>query len=556
MDSFLPGWDWDVSFQYSKSDGEYLDDQVLEDSLEMPFWRTGSCAGQFSTKSNKECVDIDWFDPDFLFGEYSAAERNFLFDTEIGTTEYTQWSVEGFVSGEVFEMPAGAAAAAIGFHYREDELNDTPGPITLDSNGWGASAAGITAGEDSTSAIFAEIDIPLLADKPLIDRLDFNGSVRYTDVESYGDDTTYKVGLNWTVNDQFRVRSTFGTSFRTPALYELYLADQTSFVNPRATDPCVAWGSRLASGEITQRTADNCAADGLPPDHLFTVSPTVVTGGGLGVLSAETSEATTFGVVWQPEFTELSLSVDYYDILVEDEVDVIGSQDIVHGCYESNFFPNEPLCDLFDRSAPTDPLPNAITLIRDSFINVSKQQLRGLDVAIQWVGEMPGNWGVLSIDSQHTFNFEDTLALFDETEEDLSGLAGHPEWVGNLNFTLDRDQWSFFYGINFIGETDNLAHFGRNTVSYVFGSDASNTGTTVEIDLKAEATTYHSLSASYEFGEGYTARLGVANVLDELPPRMTNQGTSGEVSVLGQVSFYSQYDWLARRYFFNVSKNF
>ena len=556
MQSVLPGWNWDLSFQYSRSEGEYMEDQILEDSLEMPFFRTGSCVGQNSPISNRPCVDIQWFDPDFLNGNISPDIQNFLYATEVGTTEYTQWSVEGFVTGDAFDMPAGPVAMAIGFHYREDEILDTPGPITLVSNAWGASAAGVTAGDDSTVAFFGEVDIPLLADKTFVDRLDFIGSVRYTDVDSFGDDTTYKVGLNWSLTDEFRVRSTFGTSFRTPALYELHLANQTSFISSRNSDPCINWGSKLANGEISQRTADNCAADGLAPDHLFTVSPTVVTGGGLGVLTAETSEALTFGIVWQPSFADLSISVDYYDILVEDEVDVIGAQEIVVGCYESVFFPNEPLCDLFDRSAPTDPLPNAITEIRDSFINVSKQQLRGLDLTVRYIQDMPGNWGSLTVDTQHTFNFEDTIALFDETEEDLSGEAGHPEWVGNLNFTLDIDQWSVFWGMQFIGSTDNLASFGRNTVNYVFGSDAATGGTTVEIDLEAEFTMYHTLSASYEFDNGFVARLGVANVLDELPPRLTNQGTGNEVEVLGQVAFYSQYDWLARRYFFNVTKTF
>ena len=144
------------------------------------------------------------------------------------------------------------------------------------------------------------MDLPLLADKPLVDFLDFNASVRYTDVDSYGDDTTYKVGLNWSLNDQFRVRSTFGTSFRTPALFELYLADQTSGISQRRVDPCLNWGSNLALGEISQRTADNCAADGIGPNHIATVGADVLTGGGLGVLTAETSEALTFGVVWAP----------------------------------------------------------------------------------------------------------------------------------------------------------------------------------------------------------------------------------------------------------------
>ena len=555
-ESFLEGWNWDLSFQYSKSDGEYVLDQVLTDALQYGYFRSGSCVGEFTSISNRECVDIDWLDPTFLSGTTPQAYKDFLFDTEVGNTEYTQWSVEGFMTGDVFDMPAGTVGMAVGFHYREDEINDVPGDITLAGNAWIADAAGITRGDDSTVAVFAEIDMPLLADIPAVRQLDLNASVRYTDVDSFGDDTTYKVGLNWALTDEFRARTTFGTSFRTPALYELYLADQTSFISARSADPCINWQSNLALGNITQRTADNCAADGIPPDHIATVGPTVLTGGGAGVLSAETSEAFTAGIIWQPDFAEFSFSIDYFDILVEEEVDVIGAVEIVAGCYESPFFPNDPLCNQFDRDPPSAALPNAITTIRDSFINVAKQQIRGMDIAAQWVTELPRNWGALTVDTQWTLNFEDTTALFDETEEDLSGEAGHPETVGNLSLTLNRDAWSINWHAQYIGKTNNFASFGRNTVSYVFGSDSAGGGTIVEIDLIAEETIYHSLSAEYVFDGGWAARLGVANIFDELPPRMTNQGTGAEVDVLGKVAFYSQYDWLARRFFLNVTKEF
>lgn len=549
----LDGWYWDVSAQYSKSDGEYELDQVLQDSLQMPYFRTGSCVGQTSPISGRDCVDIDWLDPDFLNGNIPQSYQDFLFGRETGSTEYTQWSVEGFMSGDLFEMPAGTAAVALGFHYREDEIIDTPGPITLDRNAWQADAAGITAGDDSTVAVFGEIELPLLSDKPGIDQLDFTGSVRYTDVDSFGDDTTYKVGLNWAIAPEFRVRSTFGTSFRTPALFELFLADETSFISARSADPCINWQSNLDLGNINQRTADNCAADGIPADHIATVGPTVIKGGGQDLV-AETSEALTFGVVWQPGFTDLSVSVDYFDILVEDEVDIIGATEIVAGCYDSPFFPNEPLCGLFDRDPPSAALPNAITTIRDQFINIAKQQIRGMDVAAQWVTDQ--TWGTLTLDTQWTFNFEDTVATFADTEEDLSGEAGHPEEVGNFNITYDRGAWSLYWGMQYIGETDNFESFGRNTVSYVFGSDSSGGGTIVEIDLIAEATTYHNLSASYDFDNGVLLRAGIANIFDELPPRLTNQGTASEVEVLGQVAFYSQYDWFARRYFVNLTMDF
>ena len=555
--AFLEGWNWDLSFQYSNSDGEYVDEQVFEDSLVLPYFRTGSCVGQVSPISGRNCVDIDWFDPDFLNGDISQDIRDFLFGVETGRTKYIQKTVEGFVTGDMFDMPAGPAAVAVGFQYREDEISDRPGEITLAGNAWGEGGA-ITVGEDKTTAFFGEIEIPLLADKPFVEQLDFTGSARWTDVDSYGSDTTYKAGLNWSLTDQVRMRSTFGTSFRAPALYELYLADSVSFISARDVDPCISWGSKVASGEISQRTADNCAADGLPPDHLFTVSSTVLTGGGAGALKAETSEAFTVGFIWQPAFADISFSVDYFDILVEDEVDVIGAEKIVAGCYDSLFFPNEPLCDLFVRAPANAALANAIETVNDSFINVAKQEVRGLDVAARWVADMPGNWGTLTIDTEHTFNFEDTVALFDETEEDLSGLAGHPEWVGSLDLTLDWNDWSFFWGMNFVGSTDNYAHFGSDTVLLGFGGSEADFGSTeiVDIDLKAEQVTYHSFSASYQFDNGFMARLGVANVFDETPPRLTAQGTGNEVRVIGKVAFYSQYDWLARRFFLNVSKEF
>src|SRR5690606_27722035 len=149
----------------------------------------------------------------------------------------------------------------------------------------------------------------------------------------------------------------------------------------------------------------------------------------------------------------------------------------------------------------------------------------------------------------HTLQFEDTVALFDNTEEDHAGEAGHPDWVGNLNFTLERDLWSYFWGVTHIGETDNYASFGTSTAGWY-------NDTLVNLDLTAEATTYHHASISREFESGLTARFGVANVFDEEPPRMSSYTTGAEVDVLGEVAFYSQYDWYGRRYFLDVSMAF
>ncbi|HEX2139669.1 MAG TPA: hypothetical protein VHG33_08155 [Woeseiaceae bacterium] len=108
---------------------------------------------------------------------------------------------------------------------------------------------------------------------------------------------------------------------------------------------------------------------------------------------------------------------------------------------------------------------------------------------------------------------------------------------------------AFFWGVTYVGETDNYESFGTSTAGWYDDE-------VVDLDLVAEARTYHHLSVSREFENGFTGRLGVANVFDEEPPRMSAYTTGSEVSVLGQVAFYSQYDWYGRRFFLDVTKAF
>ncbi len=551
------GWSWDVSLQYSHSDGDYTQDQIFNDSIRdtnitfggfsgIPYVPQATCVGTVSSVRGAPCVDIPWLDPAFLNGEVSPQVREFLFGVETGNTKYDQMSVEAFMTGRLFNVPAGPVGIAFGLHYQEDEIRDVPGEITLAGNAWGASSAGITAGDDKSHAVFAELELPLLAGKPLVDSLTLTASGRYTDVDSYGSGDTYKVGLNWAIVPGLRLRASQGTSFRAPALFELFLADQTSFLSQRSIDPCINWGAARAAGRISQRIADNCAADGLAMDFPGgAISATVITGGGFGVLEAETSTSQTIGLVWQgqPGFADLSFSIDYFDIEVRDEVDQLGAQQIVRNCYDSLFFPNDPLCDLFER---VPSLGNMIDNVRDSFINIASQINRGFDVTALY--RVPLRWGNLTIETQHTFQEKDVRALFAETAEDLNGLVGDPEWNGRLNLTFDRGPWSFFWGINFIGSSSNHERFGGDTDTL--------RGETVRVVLETDEVIYHSASVTREFEDwGLTARLGVANVFDEEPPRVSLGGL-GEVDTIGNSAFYSQYDWVGRRFFLNVTKSF
>jgi len=551
--SLTENWDWDLSYQYSNSDAEYTNDRVYGDSIFDGYFATGSCVGTVTSVRGAPCVDIPWFDPEFLRGNASDEVRDFLYGEETGTTKYKQWSVEGFVTGEAFDLPAGSVGIAAGFHYREDKINDTPGPITLDpitgeNNTWLDDQAGITAGDDSTVAFFAEVDVPIIVDKPGFENLTLNASARYTDVDSFGDDTTWKIGLNWQIAPTFRVRANRGTSFRTPALFELFLADQTSFISQRS-DPCVEYQQNFDDGDISSTVHANCAADprNLPPDYTGgSITPTVFTGGGAGVLKAETSDSKTFGLVWQPEFANMSLSLDYFDIEVTNQVDQLGGAQIISSCYNSLFgfaFDNtEPLCDLFDRTSINFGIDN----IRDSFINIASQRNRGYDLQARYEMDIP--WGGLRFDVDVTRQVDDFQALFEDTGEDLNGLVGDPEWVAQTRITFDRGAWTYFWGGNYVGTSSNEDRFGGDTVTY--------RGVEYDAKLGTDALWYHQFSVSYETENGLRILAGVANAFDQEPPQLTRVQTTGEFTMVGNSLLVSQYDPLGRRYFLNLTMTF
>ncbi|MEQ1708792.1 MAG: TonB-dependent receptor [Terricaulis sp.] len=565
----FPGWlgtvNWDIFIQHSDSDAAYTQDVILADAVYSSDGRSDfgtfglfnansipragvSCVGFNTPISNRPCVDVNWVSPTLInSGGFSAAEEAFLYDRETGHTKYTQQTIEGSLAGDLFTLPAGNVGAALGFSLRTDEINDTPGPVTLASNSWGLSSAGITAGKDEAREVFGELLIPLLSGSPLAESLDLSVSGRYTDVDSYGSNSTYKAGLNWQITDQFRVRATQGTSFRAPALFELFLAGQTSFAR-QTIDPCVDWTVQLGLGNITQEIADNCAADGVPGNHSAAGSSATVTtgGGGPGLLKAETSEARGIGFVWEPQFMDLSVAVDYFEIEVSDEVSTLGPAAIVFLCYTSDTHATDPLCSLFTRGGNGGD-NFLLNQINDSYLNVNSQTNRGIDLTVSYNHEFP--WGDLTVLSQVTYQLEDTIAFFAGNGTDSNGDNGDPQFVGNVNFRLDRDDWTFNWGMNIIGPSSDDDDV---VTSAPAGAVSGNPARLFDVD--AETTVYHSVSVRRRFDD-WAILAGIANLSGEEPPGVTSVGAAQQ-SLFGSSLAASQYDYIGRRAFVRLSRSF
>jgi iron complex outermembrane recepter protein len=220
---------WEIYAQTSEGEGEYSGTTIYQDRINATLATTitngvASCPTPVLTGGT--CVPINFFDPRVLRGEYTAAEFDYLFNgVNVGNTVYRQTVFEGNVSGDLFEVPGAADAvkANVGFHYRKYDINDVPGPESLRSNTALATGAGITKGEDSVKEIYGEVVAPLIARKPLIESLEISGAYRYTDYDSYDTNSTWKATFDWKITPEFRFVAIAGTSYRAPALFELFL---------------------------------------------------------------------------------------------------------------------------------------------------------------------------------------------------------------------------------------------------------------------------------------------------------------------------------------------
>lgn len=546
LEGSLGFWNWDVSWQRSLNSGTYDTKIILQDALEMAanaIWGD-PCEGELSPISQRPCYAVDFFDPEYLRGNFDQGTRDFLFGMDYGKTIYKQDSIDAYITGDLFDLPAGTVATALGVAYQSDEIVDTPGEQTLARNSWGMTSAGITAGRQYTKAVYGEFQVPLLADLPSIERLDLTASARWTDVNTYGSDTTYKLSANWRISDEWRVRASRGTSFRSPALFELYLGDQSSFFDQR-NDPCWNWAYAEEQGTISPRVLANCQADGIPGDYNNDFgSGTSYTGGGAGSLIAETSLSEGVGIVFSSPDGTIAASADYYKVRIDNQVDDLSGVQILNLCYNSEDFENEPFCDRFTRNDGSETGNWGIDEVYGGYVNVASQYIRGIDIVTSYQDETP--LGFLRLRLDHTVQIERVYKQFEDSPEiAYIGRLGNPRHSGTFTASLTRDDWNYTWATRYVGQASNSPFFTN-------GNETTYRGIPVTFIASAPTTFYHTASVSKTFENNLDLTFGVRNLTDKKPPI----GSPSGASTVGNAMLYSQYDQIGRTFFVNLMYNF
>ena len=575
-DGFFRGWGWDVYGQVGYSDADYTSNFTRQDRLNATTGFTN--VGCDPSLINPELLDsgqtaqglcdsigggIPWLEPRILRDrEFNSAEAAFLEGTEAGNTVYAQSVLEGYVSGDLFQLPAGEVSAVFGFHLQHDRLDDQPGPNSVAANNHNFSNSLSTVGTAVLREVFTEVGIPIAKDKPFAERVYLTASGRYTENNRIDDDGefTYKVSGSWAPIDAFRVRATYGTSYRTPALFELFQGGRDSF---GATDPCINLDNSMRPANELSNLVQNCSLFGVPGDFQSTTNVrTRNQGNNTGTLKPETSEALNLGLVLRLDSVGLSFAVDYFDIEITDQIDRIGAQPIIDRCLVNQTFGSlgelnsNPFCALL---LPRDADNNLTDVINGS-INIAEQRMEGLDYTVRFEREFGAYQ--FSFRGQVTQILDDFLDqdrdFFDPVNDDIDRtlVALRPEFTGNLRASLSKGAWTVFWSTLYIGSSDEL-DFERIDPNTNFNDDG-----TIQIfgpyrfidpvhsDTEVEEYFRHTASFRYSFDNGLRINGGIQNVFDEEPPQV-----GGFVRRVG-TSAGGPYDFRGRSYFLRLTRDF
>ncbi len=502
------GWAWEVSANYGKSSSDEKFTNAIDVLNLAATIDEANCAAPSAT----QCVD--WFGVNDPPPEALA----FVNATVPTVGENVQTSILANVTGRLFEMPAGAVGFAAGVEYRKDEGEYRRTYTRPTLSGGGGSTAPIDANLSSTD-IFVETVLPLTSS------FDLNLAARYSDYSKFDSEFTYKIGGDWRVTDSIRLRSTFSTSVRTPNIRELYTTEELNFTT--FVDPCDQWES---NGDTSLMA--NCALDvgaGFTQSELFVE----VDYPGNVNLSPEKADTWTIGVVLEPAAVSgLAVTLDYYQIDIEDSIRNISPSAALEQCYYSAN-KSHPTCDDIFR----DMFSGDVVFLAVPLVNAATEKMRGVDLGIRYAFQALGSdftvdWDTAYLD-RFDIEFEGARSTTEWAGTISNGEGGHgsyTKWRSNLSLGLDRESWGASYRVSYIGDADS--QFQR------IGATAPG----------VDSVTYHSLEGSFRIGDNLVLRGGVNNLFDKDPPYYTD--------AIDQNTDPFTYDLLGRRYFMKATYNF
>lgn len=507
--------------------------ELLRDNLTAALQATTDAKGNLicvdKTAASRGCVPLNVYgvgklDPAAIAYVTTDAMRKASLDQDVAGMS---------VSGDLFELPAGFISSAFSAEYRKEASETMPDPA-MRSGAIFNNKSQPLKGEYSVREVSAEFSVPLINDLPFIQDLTAESAIRYMDYSSTGEENAWKLSLNYTINDEVKLRLNRSKSVRAPNIGELYTPNSQTFRT--LVDPCQQ--IRIESAGIyKENVTNNCLADGIPAGW----SPTTswINGGtkpgfiqGNNALRAERAYDITVGVIYTPEFLDgFSLTMDYWKFDIADQITSLDGPTVLNNCYRLASIDNQ-YCSLItrDRDPNSATYLNVIDYIEKPF-NSATSSLSGVDIETNYKFDL-GNLGALDLRLMATY-----------TEKSERNDTGMPTDARSYAGEYGVFRWKGRFTANYSYEDLGVAL----SSSYLHDSVWDKNNWTPEVNNYNDIGSYVAwdLTSRYNLTDALQVRAGVLNLTDRQPNRHPSVYSSGE-----------HYDILGRRFTVGVNYKF
>lgn len=388
-------------------------------------------------------------------------------------------------------------------------------------------------GKFTLREIAVESMIPLIKDKPFIRSLNADVGYRETEFKTSAQSKSYnswKVGGDWEPVKSFRVRGMVQKATRAPNVNELFAPQVTNLSN-LAADPCAKDAINVAQANTPGTLSNLCRLTGVPLSNIGVLGQPSsgqinnLTGGN-PELGPEKAKTKTLGFVWEP-LPRLAISLDYYQIKIEDAVSSLSTSDVINGCYSAKYNPGfvvNEYCAIVGRD-PSNGGFNGVGSkgVQTPLSNAGKQSTSGYDLSVAYKLQaktlnLDPKWGNfdLGLNFTQVQSFQFKAA---PTTDDRDCLGYYSVACGNVanapvfkrKFT-QRTTWN-------VGQFA-LGYNWRYTsaVDYEPVSQEANKVKILDQFTHIKAYSYIDLSAVYNYSKNLRLSLSVNNAANKKPP--------------------------------------
>jgi iron complex outermembrane receptor protein len=549
------GWNYDVSAQFSNGTGtastlNYFVIERLARALNVVDVAGVPTCQSVIDGSDTACVPWNPFVPNGI----TQDQLNYLQAKGIQLGRIDQEIYNGVITGDLgtygFKTPwaSDGVQVVLGAEYRRDTLDNKVD--ALQEQAQLAGSGGATIGIDGTTKVeelFFEGRVPLAQDQAFAESLSFDTAYRYSD---YGDGVqtdTYKAGLEWAPTQDIRFRASYQRAVRAANIVELFTAQGFNLFDANG-DPCGA------DDRDPNASDAECIATGVPAAQVGSGALDSPAGqyqflqGGNTELTPEESDTNSYGIVLTPRFAPgLAVTIDYFDISIDNTISTFGSVNTWQACYSNN---DAAACDRINRN-PNGQLWIGSGHVEDVGINIGGLSTKGYDINATYTGLEMGRFGSL--------NFNLTGTLVDELITDPGAGFEPYDCVGFYSSVCSANavgvptpEWRHRLRTSWVTPWDLDLSLTWRFMDEVVGLSAANEPfPTDRIDHTLPAEHYFDLAANWAVTEKATVTLGINNVLDDNPAISASVGTTGNGNTFPQT-----YDALGRFVFLRARVGF